>query len=79
MQSDASALPGEVESLRRKGIAPSQYAGANIDHDHFRSFRSEVINVIENSKLARDRTENRYPFFLITRPAKVFKLWRDLL
>ena len=30
------------------------------------------MNVIENPKLARDRTENRSPLFLITRFAKVF-------
>jgi hypothetical protein len=42
-----------------------------MDDDHFRSFRSDVINVFENLKLARDRTESRQPLFLITRPAKV--------
>ena len=38
-----------------------------LDHDHFGSPRSEVINVIEFIYLARDFTENRYPLFLITR------------
>jgi hypothetical protein len=43
-----------------------------IDRHPFRSLRSGGINVIENIRLACDRTENRHPLFLITRPAKVF-------
>jgi hypothetical protein len=49
---------GKVEQLLA-GFAP--------DHDHFRPTRYEVINVIEILSLARDRTENRRPLFLITR------------
>jgi hypothetical protein len=41
--------------------------GFVLDHDHFRSVRLEVINVIAVLYIARDRTENRYPLFLITR------------
>jgi len=39
---------------------------AVLDHDHFRPERPEVI-VIVAYMLARDRTENRGPLFLITR------------
>jgi len=40
---------------------------ATPDHDHVRSGRSDVINVIGILYLARDRTENRFPLFLIAR------------
>jgi hypothetical protein len=42
-------------------------AFGHIDHDQVRSFRSDLINVIEFLKWARDRTENRRPLFLIAR------------
>ena len=50
-----SLYPGEVELLRRKGIAPIQYAGLNTGHDQFGSSRSELISAIESI------TGRRYP------------------
>src|SRR5262249_60029716 len=42
--------------------------GQILDHDPFRSFLSERIKRDRNPKLARDRTENRQPLFLIAPP-----------
>jgi hypothetical protein len=38
---------------------------APLDHDHFRPFRPEMINVIIAFLLMRDLTENRVTLFLI--------------
>ncbi len=40
---------------------------AVLDHDEFGLNQPKLINVIGILYLARDRTENRYPLFLITR------------
>ena len=42
-----------------------------VDHDPFRPIRPEGINVMVITYLARDRTENRYLFLLITRSKRI--------
>jgi hypothetical protein len=41
------AHPGEVNHFAEKDSRQINILERNIDHDHIRSFRSEVMNVIE--------------------------------